>query len=73
MNINSIHITMRTNIVIDDKLMREALEATGLKTKREAVELGLKTLLRLRRQGDLRRYRGALRWEGDLDAMRRDR
>lgn len=63
---------MRTNIVIDDKLMDEALRATGLKTKREAVELGLKTLLRLRRQQDIRRFRGKLTWSGDLEAMRTD-
>ena len=63
---------MRTNIVIDDELMNEALRATGLKTKREAVELGLQTLLRLRRQAEIRRLRGNAKWEGDLDAMRRD-
>ena len=63
---------MRTNIVIDDKLMRDALRATGLKTKREAVELGLRTLLRLRQQEAVRRYRGKLAWEGDLAVMRRD-
>jgi Arc/MetJ family transcription regulator len=64
---------MRTNIVIDDALMSEAMRATGVKTKREAVELGLKTLLRLRRQQDIRRYRGKLAWSGDLDASRTDR
>jgi Arc/MetJ family transcription regulator len=63
---------MRTNIVIDDRLMEETLRVTGLKTKKEAVELGLRTLLRLRKQENLRRLRGKLRWEGDLDAMRRD-
>ena len=63
---------MRTNIEIDDKLMEDALRATGLKTKREAVELGLKTLLRLGEQAQLRRLRGKLTWEGDLDAMRTD-
>lgn len=63
---------MRTNIVIDDKLMRDTLRATGLKTKREAVELGLRTLLRLRRQEEIRRYRGKLNWQGDLDVMRAD-
>lgn len=63
---------MRTNIVIDDKLMRDALRATGVKTKREAVELGLRTLLRLSKQAQIRRLRGRLDWEGDLDAMRRD-
>jgi Arc/MetJ family transcription regulator len=63
---------VRTNIVIDDKLMRDALRATGLKTKREAVELGLRTLLRLGKQSEIRQLRGKLQWRGDLDAMRRD-
>ena len=63
---------MRTNIVIDDKLMRDTLRATGLKTKRDAVELGLQTLLRLSRQADIRRLRGKLDWQGDLHAMRID-
>lgn len=63
---------MRTNIVIDDKLMRETLRLTGLKTKREAVELGLRTLVRLRQQEQVRRFRGKLKWEGDLTAMRTD-
>jgi len=63
---------MRTNIVIDDRLMTEAMKASGAQTKREAVELGLKTLLKLSRQGDLRTLRGKLDWQGDLDAMRRD-
>jgi Arc/MetJ family transcription regulator len=64
---------MRTNIVIDDKLMRDTLRATGAKTKREVVELGLRTLLRLRQQEEMRGYRGKLSWQGDLDAMRSDR
>ena len=63
---------MRTNIVIDDKLMRDTLRLTGLKTKREAVELGLRTLIRLRQQEQIKRFRGKLPWSGDLDAMRRD-
>lgn len=63
---------MRTNIVIDDKLIRDTLRATGLKTKREAVELGLRMLLRLSKQGDLRRLRGKLDWQGDLNTMRTD-
>jgi Arc/MetJ family transcription regulator len=61
---------MRTNIVIDDRLMRDTLRATGLKTKREAVELGLQTLLRLEKQAQIRRFRGKLDWQGDLNAMR---
>jgi Arc/MetJ family transcription regulator len=64
---------MRTNIVIDDKLMRDTLRATGLKTKREAVELGLQTLLRLQKQAAIRRLRGKLVWQGDLEAMRTGR
>jgi Arc/MetJ family transcription regulator len=64
---------MRTNIVIDDKLMRDTLRATGLRTKREVVEAGLHMLLRLRKQAEIRRLRGKLKWVGDLDAMRRDR
>ena len=63
---------MRTNIVIDDKLMRETLRLTGLKTKREAVELGLRTLVRLRQQEKVRHFRGKLKWEGDLEVMRTD-
>ena len=64
---------MRTNIDIDDDLMAAALDATGLHTKREAVEFGLKTLVRLKQQGDLRQLKGKLDWVGDLDAMRRDK
>jgi Arc/MetJ family transcription regulator len=64
---------MRTNIVIDDKLMRDTLRATGLKTKREAVETALRSLLRMSKQGAIRRLRGKLDWQGDLDAMRSDR
>ncbi|MBL1256515.1 type II toxin-antitoxin system VapB family antitoxin [Methylocystis sp. Sn-Cys] len=64
---------MRTNIVIDDALMKETLEATGLKSKREAVDLALRTLLRLERQKEIKRFRGKLDWRGDLDAMRTDK
>jgi Arc/MetJ family transcription regulator len=59
--------------VIDDKLMRDTLRTTGLKTKREAVEMGLRTLLRLRNQEEIRQFRGKLDWQGDLNAMRTDR
>ncbi|MBK7705758.1 MAG: type II toxin-antitoxin system VapB family antitoxin [Acidobacteria bacterium] len=61
---------MRTNIVIDDKLMSDALKATGLETKREAVELGLKTLIKLKKQEGIKAFRGRLQWEGNLDRMR---
>ncbi|HEV2364582.1 MAG TPA: type II toxin-antitoxin system VapB family antitoxin [Caulobacteraceae bacterium] len=64
---------MRTNIEIDDALMAEALAATGARTKREAVEQGLRALVRLRRQGQIRVLRGAMLWRGDLDAMRTDK
>ena len=64
---------MRTNIVIDDKLMKAALRATGLKTKREVVELGLRMLVRLQQQQEFRQLRGKVAWEGDLEAMRIDR
>jgi Arc/MetJ family transcription regulator len=64
---------MRTNIVIDDKLMKDALRVTGAKTKREAVELGLQTLVRLNRQAQARQYKGKLKWEGDLEDMRTDK
>lgn len=63
---------VRTNIEIDDSLMAATLQATGLRTKREAVELGLQTLLRLRQQSEIKSLRGKISWEGDLDAMRRD-
>lgn len=63
---------MRTTMVIDDKPMRDTLRATGIKIKREAVEEGLRTLLRLRQQEGIRRFRGKLDWQGDLDAMRTD-
>jgi len=64
--------TMRTNIVIDDKLMADALKATGAKTKREAVEMGLRTLLALKKQERIRGLRGKLRWNGNLEEMRTD-
>lgn len=63
---------MRTNIVIDDKLMRDARRVSAGKTKRETVEEALRTLVRLKRQGEIRRFRGKLAWKGDLDEMRSD-
>jgi Arc/MetJ family transcription regulator len=64
---------MRTNIEIDDDLMREALAASGLKTKRTAVEEGLRLLIRLKRQEQVRALLGQVRWEGDLAASREGR
>jgi Arc/MetJ family transcription regulator len=63
---------VRTNIEIDDELLAEAQAVTGSATKKETVRLGLETLVRLGRQAQLRRLRGRLSWEGDLDIMRRD-
>jgi Arc/MetJ family transcription regulator len=64
---------MRTNIVIDDKLMTETLRVTGVRTKREAVELGLRTLVRLGKQAAIKRLRGKVQSRGDLERMRRDK
>ena len=64
---------MRTNIVIDDALMEEALAVSGYRTKKETVEEGLKLLIAQKNQSRIRRLRGKLRWEGDLEAMRRDK
>ncbi len=64
---------MRTNIVIDDQLMAQAMQASGMKTKKAVVELGLRTLLRLRNQQKIRDYRGKLDWSGSLDEMRIDK
>jgi hypothetical protein len=63
---------MRTNIVIDDALMRQAMQASGARSKREAVELGLRTLVRLQQQAGIVSFRGRLPWEGDLEAQRLD-
>jgi Arc/MetJ family transcription regulator len=62
---------MRTNIEIDDKLMKRAMRAAGTSTKRETVEKALETLIRIEGQRSIRSLRGKYSWEGDLDAMRR--
>ena len=64
---------MRTNIEIDDALIRDAMQASGLRTKRAAVEEGLRLLIRLKRQGAVRSLFGQVRWEGDLDESRAGR
>ena len=64
---------MRTNIVIDDKLMNLALKTTGLKTKKEVVEEGLKVLIKIKKQAKLKNLRGKLHWEGDIEMMRTDK
>ena len=63
---------MRTNIVIDDQLMADALKVTGARSKREVVELGLRTLVQLKQQERIRGFRGKLKWTGDLERMRTD-
>lgn len=63
---------MRTNIVIDDDLMSRALKLSGLKTKKATVELGLRMLIRLADQSQLKTLRGQVRWIGDLDELRTD-
>ena len=61
---------MRTNIVIDDELMAQALKATGLQTKKEVVEQGLRLLVKRSKQQSIRSLRGKIKWEGNLDEMR---
>jgi Arc/MetJ family transcription regulator len=63
---------VRTNIVIDDKLMKRALQSGAFRTKRAAIEQGLKLLVQINSQGNLRRLKGKIHWEGDLESMRRD-
>ena len=64
---------MRTNIVIDDKLMNQALISSGYRTKRETVEEGLRLLISQKKQLRIREIRGKLKWEGDLNKMRTDK
>jgi len=63
---------MRTNIVIDDDLMDEALEVSRLKTKKDAVEEGLKLLVQRKKQENIKDLRGKLNWKGNLEDMRTD-
>ncbi len=64
---------MRTNVVIDDELMNGALKASGLKTKKDAIEAGLKLLVKFKQLSKIRKYRGKLQWSGNLDDMRLDK
>ncbi len=64
---------MRTNIVIDDSLMNKAKKISGFKTKKETIEEALKLLVAQREQSEIRKVRGKLNWEGDLEEMRLDR
>jgi Arc/MetJ family transcription regulator len=64
---------MRTNVVIDDKLMESVLKVSGLRTRRAAIEEGLKLLLQMKNQEKIKGFRGKLKWTGDLNEMRLDR
>jgi Arc/MetJ family transcription regulator len=63
---------MRTNVVIDDQLMKDALELSGFRTKKAAIEAGLRLLIKFNRQEKVKKFRGKLKWTGDLDRMRTD-
>lgn len=62
---------MRTNIEIDEQLMKRAMRSAKTRTKRATVEEGLRLLVRLRRQEGIRRFRGKIKWEGNLEESRR--
>jgi len=64
---------MRTNIVLDDKLIERAQKLSGIKTKREVVQQALRTFIQLREQAEVRSLRGKLQWEGNLDEQRQSR
>lgn len=64
---------MRTNVVIDDDLMESALKTSGIRTKKAAIEEGLKLLVQMKGQEKIRGYRGKLKWTGSLEEMRLDR
>lgn len=63
---------MRTNIVIDDTLMKSALNSSGLRTKKDVIEAALKLLVKFNRQAKIKQFRSKLKWVGNLDKMRRD-
>jgi Arc/MetJ family transcription regulator len=63
---------VRTNVVIDDQLMNNAQKLSGLRTKKDTIEAGLKLLVELKQQEKVKSFRGKLKWTGDLDEMRRD-
>ena len=60
----------RTNIVINDKLMHEAMHLSGLATKKAVIEAALKLLIQINQQSEIRKLRGKIRWEGNLDESR---
>jgi Arc/MetJ family transcription regulator len=64
---------MRTNVILDDDLMKSAVKLSGLKTKKAAIEEGLKLLVQRSHQAKTREFRGKLKWSGNLDEMRKDK
>jgi len=64
---------MRTNVVVNDDLMKSALKVSGLKTKKDAIEEGLKLLVQVRGRKEIKGFRGKLKWSGSLDEMRLDK
>ena len=64
---------MRTNVIIDDDLMASALKASGKKTEKEAIEEGLRLLVRIKDQEKVKDFRGKLKWTGNLEKMRLDK
>ena len=63
----------RTNIVIDEKLVKAGLKETGLKTRRALVDYALRDLLRRESQKRILDLKGRIHWEGDLSSMRNGR
>lgn len=64
---------MRTNVILDDELIRKAQRLTGIKTKKDVIHEALETLIRIREQAQVRALRGKLTWDGDLDQQRQGR
>jgi len=64
---------MRTNVVIEDRLMEDALKLSGFRTKKEAIEAGLKLLVKFNRQEKIKDFRGKLKWVDNLEKMRTDK
>ena len=64
---------MRVNVEIDSDLMDEALRVSGLRTKRQVIEEGLRLLIRAHQEGKIRRLRGKLNWDSSLDTIRQNR
>jgi Arc/MetJ family transcription regulator len=66
-------VAMRTNIDIDDRLMSQAMRRSGARTKKAAVEAGLRLLAQTHAQVSIRRLRGKVEWSGDLSQSRTGR